>query len=150
MMVMNKNISNRIESLLLKTVANGASPEEALSAKKMAEKLQAKYGIEVKVFTQKANSSGIKAKQNVKRDKDHLDLFNRCVDMDNLHQHIHDIDWDVIAENILPYHLYTIYLEKTHSFWVSKESYKNNISFENVTPISERQYRENVIECSGV
>ena len=131
-------MKERIESLLLKTVANGATESEELSARDMADRLMKKHNISAKSSFKPNN----KPKETKIDPKKQLEDYERYVSMDSLHLHIYEIDWDIIARNKLEGQRYMHYLDQTSDFWARYRATLMRVEFGvNMQPLSEAEYR---------
>lgn len=137
-MAVPESIKEKIRSLSLKTVANGASESEAAAARAMILRLKEKYG---------DNSYTPPNKQSEKVSyEENLKLYREYLQLGTLDRRSHEIDWDSIAKYLLTdandYHRY---LSDTHSMWTKKEMTAKNLSkVGSVNYLTEKQYR---IEC---
>jgi hypothetical protein len=124
-------IRTRIESLRLKTVQNGATPDEERAAQRMALELLNKYSKQVD------NQRPAESKKNSQ-----LDEFLAAKNDGSLLQKIYLFDWDVIAHEILSHHDYMDYIELTHKFWEQNMHWRMKVNpFTEKKTLTDEEYR---------
>lgn len=114
-----ESVVSRIRSLSLKTVANGATESEEIAAKEMVAKLVEKYGLD-NHFSKKPSTH----KPQQKSSLEIVQTFKERYSLGTIEKHVNDMDWDVIAKEMLGDYEYTQYLQMTHKHW---EAYNKTI-----------------------
>ena len=112
-----ESVVAKIRSLSLKTVKNGATESEEKAAKEMIVKLSEKYGFGNKPSAANKNSQAKSSEETIKTFKDSMALGT-------VEQKAKDIDWDVVAKELLKTYEYSRYVHMTHTAW---EAYNKTI-----------------------
>lgn len=118
---MSNNIKETIQALSMKTVKNGATASEEASAIQMIARLREKYNLTKQAF-KKVPAAVVQDSSKI------LSNYYEYLNNDSIHLHVTEIDWDIVAKELLDEETYYEYLYFTHPIWEAMRKYKLGIA----------------------
>jgi len=122
----------KIDGLSRMTVQNGATVSEEKSAKRIIAQIQNRIKL-----------TGLSEPDLKLSEIDQIDNYSRAFEDGSIDNKILDVDWDIIAKNLLSAKSYFDYIRLTEAYWVQYMSYLHGISLDGKKKdyINRDQYR---------
>jgi len=112
-----KSAQRKVDSLKGMTIANGATPAEANSAKRMIEQIYQRYNLTYTDSSDKVNTTTPKKPLKEPKPKFDVNLYYTALDNGTLENNVTEFDWDEIAKSVLSVYDFMDYVTQTAVAW---------------------------------